>query len=136
MQYLLNARGYHVTVDGNFGPLTDAAVKAFQTDNGLTADGVVGNKTWPLLVVEVSQGDSGEAVKAAQDQLSIRTIPECLNLAVDGSFGPLTDTAVRAFQTYIRDNQAAEVDVPVVVDGIVGINTWYSLNLDLGPLPE
>lgn len=136
MQYLLNARGYHVTVDGNFGALTDAAVKAFQTDNGLTADGVVGNKTWPLLVVEVSQGDSGEAVKAAQDQLSIRTIPECLNLAVDGSFGPLTDTAVRAFQTYIRDNQAAEVDVPVVVDGIVGINTWYSLNLDLGPLPE
>lgn len=136
MQYLLNARGYHVTVDGNFGALTDAAVKAFQTDNGLTADGVVGNKTWPLLVVEVSQGDSGEAVKAAQDQLSIRTIPECLNLAVDGSFGPLTDKAVRAFQTYIRDNQAAEVDVPVVVDGIVGINTWYSLNLDLGPLPE
>jgi hypothetical protein len=43
---------------------------------------------------------------------------------------------VRAFQEYVRDNQAAFVDVPVVVDGIVGSNTWYSLVLDLGPLPE
>lgn len=136
MQYLLNARGYPVTVDGEIGPLTDAAIKSFQTDNSLTADGIVGNQTWPLLVAEVAQGDSGDAVKAAQDQLSMRTIPECLNLTVDGSFGPLTEAAVRAFQTYIRDNQAWEVDVPVIVDGIVGINTWYSLEIDLGPLPE
>jgi hypothetical protein len=32
--------------DGNFGPKTEAAVKAWQSKNGLTPDGVVGAKTW------------------------------------------------------------------------------------------
>jgi peptidoglycan hydrolase-like protein with peptidoglycan-binding domain len=136
VQYLLNARGYTVAVDGQVGPQTVAAIEAFQNDNGLVADGVVGNDTWPKLIIELAQGSTGDAVRAAQDQLRYRDLPECKNLAVDGDFGPLTDAAVRAFQTYVKDNQAVWVDVPVVVDGIVGVNTWYSLVLDLGPLPE
>ena len=36
-------------VDGDFGTRTQAAVKAFQKDHGLTADGVVGAKTWEAL---------------------------------------------------------------------------------------
>jgi peptidoglycan hydrolase-like protein with peptidoglycan-binding domain len=136
VQYLLNARGYSVDVDGDIGPLTTAAIESFQCENGLVADGVVGNETWPRLIIEVAQGDTGDAVKAAQDQLSIRVLPATQNLVVDGTFGTLTDAAVRAFQEYVRDYQAAFVDVPVVVDGIVGINTWYSFVLDLGPLPE
>ena len=36
-------------VDGDFGAKTEAAVKAFQKSKGLTADGVVGNKTWQAL---------------------------------------------------------------------------------------
>lgn len=136
VQYLLRARGYDVVVDGTIGPMTAAAIEAFQGDNGLTVDGIVGGETWPALIIEIAQGAHGDAVRAAQDQLRYRVLPECLNLAVDGSFGPLTGAAVRAFQTYIRDNQAWYVDVPVVVDGIVGINTWYSFVLSLGPLPE
>jgi putative chitinase len=31
---------------GNYGPKTEDAVKAFQTKNGLTPDGIVGNTTW------------------------------------------------------------------------------------------
>ena len=52
LQTILNARyGADLEVDGNFGKATEAAVKAFQKANGLTADGVVGAKTWKALGV-------------------------------------------------------------------------------------
>lgn len=35
--------------DGEFGPNTEKAVKAFQTEKGLSADGIVGAKTWAAL---------------------------------------------------------------------------------------
>ena len=51
LQNLLVEKGYvdGDYVDGDFGPGTDAAVKQFQTDNGLTADGIVGPATWQAL---------------------------------------------------------------------------------------
>ncbi len=36
-------------VDGDFGPATEKAVKQFQSDTGLTADGIVGQRTWAML---------------------------------------------------------------------------------------
>jgi len=36
-------------IDGDFGKATEKAVKAFQKDNGLTADGVIGDATWAAL---------------------------------------------------------------------------------------
>jgi peptidoglycan hydrolase-like protein with peptidoglycan-binding domain len=33
-------------VDGDFGPKTEAAVKAYQQDRGVQSDGVVGDQTW------------------------------------------------------------------------------------------
>lgn len=36
-------------VDGDFGPMTEQAVKAFQKDAGLVTDGLVGPNTWRVL---------------------------------------------------------------------------------------
>lgn len=46
VQLRLNQLGFNCgTVDGIFGSKTNAAVKAFQTKNGLVVDGIVGSKT-------------------------------------------------------------------------------------------
>ena len=48
----LNKRGYDIGsygIDGDFGKATEAAVKRFQTDHGLKADGIVGPETWEAL---------------------------------------------------------------------------------------
>ena len=52
LQVALIARGYSVGTkgaDGIFGAKTEAAVIAFQKNNGLTADGICGPKTWAAL---------------------------------------------------------------------------------------
>ena len=52
LQTKLANKGYDLGsygVDGDFGKATEAAVKKFQKDNGLTADGIVGAKTWAAL---------------------------------------------------------------------------------------
>lgn len=53
VQRILKALGYSVGgtgVDGDFGKNTEKAVKAFQADRGITADGIVGKNTWTKLL--------------------------------------------------------------------------------------
>ena len=51
LQCLLKVyHGADVEVDGNFGSGTRAAVRDFQRQNGLSQDGVVGNKTLEALL--------------------------------------------------------------------------------------
>lgn len=60
VQFLLKNRGYlPITTDGIFGSDTDAKVRAFQDEEGLSVDGVVGPATWGALVVTVSAGATG-----------------------------------------------------------------------------
>ena len=57
IQNLLQFLGYYtIQVDGLPGPGTTAAVKAFQADNGLDADGIPGQLTQKALVDAVAKG--------------------------------------------------------------------------------
>ena len=40
-------------IDGDFGKCTEAAVRKYQKERGLTVDGIVGPKTWAALMKEV-----------------------------------------------------------------------------------
>jgi len=114
LQHLLKQHGEDLTVDGIFGPITKTRLQSFQGDNGLVADGIAGDKTWPKLIVQVQQGSHGQAVRAVQQLLNLRF---GYGLAVDGDFGPATNDAVREVQG----------DTGLAVDGIVGPQTWRML---------
>ena len=118
LQYLLRDRGHHVTVDGIFGPKTEAAVEQFQTADQLPVDGIVGPQTWGALIIVLARGSTGDAVRALQEEFRFRDQSgQGRGLAVDGIFGSKTATAVRSFQQALG----------ITVDGIVGPLTWRAL---------
>ncbi len=129
LQEQLKTLGYNIgNVDGIFGPGTTAAVKLFQSDNGLTPDGIVGQRTWEALAKAqkpqpeptpeslgvIKEGSTGNAVTILQEKLKLLGY---FPGSVTGSFGPETTNAVKAFQ---RANG-------LTADGIVGLNTWTLL---------
>lgn len=82
------------------------------------ADGTPTNCNFTTSRPTISQGSSGAAVKQAQCYLNDSLNPATHTpLSVDGSFGPLTNTAVRTFQGCAH----------ITVDGIVGPQTWSFL---------
>src|SRR5690349_7265420 len=95
IQLMLQAHGYSLSVDGDFGPQTTSTVRSFQSAHGLGVDGIVGPQTWPALIITTQQGSTGPAVQALQRELNAHGA----NLTVDGDFGSLTATATRNFQS-------------------------------------
>ena len=130
LQRMLIDLGYLETeATGYFGSATESAVKAFQEDEGLTADGVAGEKTFSALEEKsgsgasnassssgvLQQGDEGEDVQEMQERLIELGY---LDTDATGFFGTATAAAVRAFQK----------DQGLTADGIVGAETLTMLN--------
>ena len=55
IQWRLAAAGHEIVIDGDFGPRTEAAVRAFQRAHGLADDGRVGELTWAALAPDVDR---------------------------------------------------------------------------------
>lgn len=56
--------GSSIPVDGDFGPVTDSALRAYQTRMSLVVDGVVGPQTWGALCTPPNGSSPGSAVPA------------------------------------------------------------------------
>jgi Domain of unknown function (DUF1906)/Putative peptidoglycan binding domain len=109
----------NTTPSGTFDTTTANAARAFQSSRGLSADGIVGPRTWTALLSTgdtpaLQQGSAGTAVRRLQRAL---TAALGSTVGIDGSFGPNTETAVRSYQS----------SRGLSVDGEVGPATWGAL---------
>ena len=143
LQQLLQNKGFYTgKIDGDFGQGTLNAVLKFQKDNGLQADGIVGNSSWAALraaskpatnptsvniLPTLLPGSKGGAVNQAQQLLKAKGYYQG---RLDGDFGAGTRDAIAAFQ---RANG-------LTVDGKVGEKTWQKLQApaiaDVTPQPS
>ena len=105
-------------VNDFFDDVLENKVKAFQADNDLTVDGLVGSGTWRALfpVLEKKLGTQPGAY-AMQVLLNYQNYPVG---TPDGLFGTGTETVLKAYQ------EARQLDP----DGICGEKTWQSLTLE------
>jgi putative chitinase len=137
LQRLLAGTGAAVAIDGDFGPGTETAVKAFQQSKGLAADGIVGAATWaaleaaqpapaepePAAAAAATSGAARPVLRQGADGAAVEELQQLLTKAglatvVDGDFGPGTEAKVKAFQ---RLRGLSD-------DGSVGPATWAALD--------
>lgn len=128
LQELLRAHGFNLKIDGDFGGITEAAVKTFQRQQRLRIDGVVGAQTWTALKATIKpgtrilhQGHTGGDVHELQGLLQVHGYCLCR----DGIFGPKTKQAVIDFQQKHK----------LKVNGLVDPITWTVLRGG-SPLPN
>ena len=57
---------------GNFGPKTEEAVKMWQAAHGLTADGMVGDKTWAMIMGEESHPQVQQQTAAVANSTGLK----------------------------------------------------------------
>jgi len=122
MQRLLTAGGHPIAITARFGPTTQQFVRDFQRHHGLSADGIVGPKTWAVLTPTLYQGSRGTAVQAVQRALNVK---RKAGLTVDGYYGLQTVAALKAFQQHMG----------LSVTGSVNDATWDALASHFEELP-
>ena len=88
-------------IDGTYGPQTTAAVRAFQTDQCLSVDGIAGPQTDGAL--------SGV----------VQLVQEAARAAADGMYGPGTESAVNTWQSQHE----------LTADGIAGPATMGAMSI-------
>jgi putative chitinase len=71
----------------NFGPKTEAAVKAWQAKNGLTADGIVGPNTWAKIM--------GESTTVVPEPIVSAPIAPIAGLKLDKLKGHIPDAVIQ-----------------------------------------
>jgi len=123
--------------DGNFGPHTLAATVAFQSENDLTTDGVVGPKTWAAMkdpvyrrTRPVSMGDldgKSRTVDAANNGQSVVTIGTSL---AGGAVlvGQANEAAAILQQAETAIDMVRGVGPTILIVGVifaVGVGAWY-----------
>lgn len=79
VQQKLKRWGYYSgSVDGIYGPATRDAVKYFQRKNGLTADGIVGSKTFAALGMTEQAGSSGSSGAGGYTDADTYLLARCI----------------------------------------------------------
>mgnify|MGYP001271617164 CR=1 FL=1 len=111
LQHKLNELNYYDdTIDGDFGVLTEYALKKFQLEHNLTTDGQANQETLDTIkrierekylkpLKSISQtynpGDTGEDIEIIQTALNYFGY---YTAEIDGIYGPITDRALKQFQ--------------------------------------
>ncbi len=90
IQGRLASLGYDVAADGEFGPATAEAVKAFQSANGLEVDGLVGSDTYAALLgkamPQVSRGANYISRRIIQESMQYLGVPYVFGGTSPGGF--------------------------------------------------
>jgi peptidoglycan hydrolase-like protein with peptidoglycan-binding domain len=116
-QYLLDAQGYTLTPDGDFGLDMNDVVADFQSRNGIPVDpdSKFDAATWEALVPALTKNSTGLAVSGLQSILNHKGYSD---VVVNGTFDHPTQKAV-------QDIQLIHGLIP---NGKVDVDTWCAVS--------